>query len=143
MNTDWSEPYDSTNQSDVDAADRRIHFQLGWFANAIFSKDGDWPEVMKSLILNKSIAAGLSESRLPAFNQSEIDYVKGLHWLSEFQAFNSNFCNPKTILNKLKTLNDFAYLKIPFLKKKFLQMNFTEKFQAPLIFSVSMCILPD
>lgn len=79
MNTDWSEPYDSTNQSDVDAADRRIHFQLGWFANAIFSKDGDWPEVMKSLIFNKSIAAGLSESRLPAFNQSEIDYVKGLH----------------------------------------------------------------
>lgn len=84
VNGEWCEPYDSTNSSDIEAAERRLQFQFGWFANPIFSKTGDWPPVMKKFIGDKSAAAGFAESRLPPFTSEEIHYVKGL---SNFQNF--------------------------------------------------------
>ena len=37
-------------------------FMGGWFAHPIF-KNGDYPEVMKTRVRDRSLAAGLSESR--------------------------------------------------------------------------------
>ncbi|XP_026635645.1 lactase-phlorizin hydrolase-like [Microtus ochrogaster] len=48
----------------------------GWFAHPIF-KNGDYPEVMKTRILERSLAAGLSKSRLPEFTESEKKRING------------------------------------------------------------------
>lgn len=51
--------------------------QLGWISNPIFHKDGDYPDVMKQRILERSLLEGFNKSRLPEFSQEEIDFIKG------------------------------------------------------------------
>nr|BAF94233.1 Lct [Rattus norvegicus] len=76
ISSDWAEPRDPTNQGDVEAARRYVQFMGGWFAHPIF-KNGDYPEVMKTRIRDRSLAAGLNKSRLPEFTESEKSRIKG------------------------------------------------------------------
>ncbi|PIK41940.1 putative lactase-phlorizin hydrolase-like [Apostichopus japonicus] len=59
LNCDHFEPYDPSNETSVDAADRGFQFMLGWFASPIF-KTGDYPEVMREKVDFKSAAVGLN-----------------------------------------------------------------------------------
>lgn len=54
-----------------------IFEQFGWFANPIFDQNGDYPDVMKKFVENKSLQQGFKKSRLPAFTKDEIDYIRG------------------------------------------------------------------
>ncbi|KAJ8889657.1 hypothetical protein PR048_009158 [Dryococelus australis] len=51
---------------------------VGWFAHPIFSKEGDYPPVMKERIAANSKAEGFSRSRLPEFGEHWVNYIKGL-----------------------------------------------------------------
>ncbi|XP_051896413.1 lactase-like protein isoform X1 [Pristis pectinata] len=75
ITSEWGEPVDITSQKDIEAAERYIQFNLGWFANPIFN--GDYPQVMKDCIGRKSSLEGLSSSRLPAFTPLEKHFIKG------------------------------------------------------------------
>nr|XP_020500398.2 lactase-phlorizin hydrolase-like [Labrus bergylta] len=77
INSDWAEPRNPYKQEDVDAAKRYLQFFIGWFAHPIFN--GDYPEVMKKTIHERSLAAGLPKSRLPEFTPEEIQRIKGTH----------------------------------------------------------------
>ncbi|KAI8514032.1 hypothetical protein Bbelb_083560 [Branchiostoma belcheri] len=77
LNSDWAEPRDPDRAADVMAADRFLQFYLGWFANPIYSREGDYPAVMKETMLAKSQAEGLRESRLPQFTQDEVNFIRG------------------------------------------------------------------
>lgn len=83
LNTNWSEPKTNTSE-DVDATERALQFNFGWFANPVFN--GNWPQVMIDRIANRSKLEGLARSRLPEFTQEEIDYVNGT---ADFFALNT------------------------------------------------------
>lgn len=75
LNSDYCFPL-TNSAADLAAADRCMQFGLGWFANPIYG-NGDYPDVMKNLIANRSKAEGLKTSRLPSFTTAEIQRNKG------------------------------------------------------------------
>jgi len=73
----WMGPMNKNSTNDQQAKELGTQFNLGWFAHPIYSKDGDYPQVMKDRIANFSLAEGFSQSRLPSFTPDEIQYIKG------------------------------------------------------------------
>lgn len=69
-------PKDFTNLADLEAAETYNQFSLGWWASPIFGT-GDYPDVMKWQIGNKSLEQGFNSSRLPVFTEEEIQMNKG------------------------------------------------------------------
>ncbi|CAG9861428.1 unnamed protein product, partial [Phyllotreta striolata] len=45
------------------------------FFNPMFN--GDWPDIVKDRVAERSKAEGLASSRLPAFTPEEIEFIKG------------------------------------------------------------------
>ena len=76
LNCEWFQPEDEAKQSDIEAARRGMEFYVGWFAHPIFI-NGDYPEVMKTYIMDASLEHGRTQSRLPEFTQEEKNWIKG------------------------------------------------------------------
>jgi len=53
-----------------------MQWKLGWFANPVFN-GGDYPQMMKEKIYENSMAAGLTQSRLPSFTEAEKAMLNG------------------------------------------------------------------
>lgn len=84
MDSQWFEPRHD-NEEDRAAAERALQFHLGLYANPIFI-NGDYPEIVKTLVAQKSRAGGLKKSRLPVFTEEEKSMIKGTH---DYFAFNT------------------------------------------------------
>ncbi|XP_075037503.1 lactase/phlorizin hydrolase-like [Mixophyes fleayi] len=78
LNSDWALPVNPHKQEDVDAAWRYMMFFAGWFGYPVF-KTGDYPEIMKSRVRERSLAVGLPKTRLPEFTESEKQRIKGTY----------------------------------------------------------------
>lgn len=78
LNAGGCEPYDNSTQ-DIDACERLQQFSLGYYAHPIFSKHGDYPDIMKQRIANNSKQEGFPSSRLPTFSEEEVKYIRGTH----------------------------------------------------------------
>ncbi|CAG9856928.1 unnamed protein product [Phyllotreta striolata] len=76
INSVWFEPA-SESQCDIDAAERRQQFQIGWFAHPIYV--GDYPPLMIETIGQLSESQGFYDSRLPRFTRKEIQWIKDTH----------------------------------------------------------------
>ena len=76
LNVGWSEPLDLYNPDDLEASERASQFDVGWFAHPIYIS-GDYPDVMKWKIGNKSAEQGFAESRLPVFSEEDKTLIKG------------------------------------------------------------------
>ncbi|XP_056637476.1 lactase/phlorizin hydrolase-like [Diorhabda sublineata] len=70
----WIRPLTSS-PSDIEAATRQLQFECGMYFHPLFN--GDWPEILKQRIQERSFAANLSKSRLPEFTDEEIYDIKG------------------------------------------------------------------
>ena len=75
LNSIHEEPA-TESEEDRQAADRAYQFMLGWFAHPIYV-NGDYPQVMKDQIANKSAMQGYKRSRLPEFTAQEKNEIKG------------------------------------------------------------------
>uniref|UniRef100_H2Y2D6 beta-glucosidase n=1 Tax=Ciona intestinalis TaxID=7719 RepID=H2Y2D6_CIOIN len=77
MSTEWAEPKgQSAVEVDYEATDRVMQFFLGWYMHPIFV-NGDYPDVMKEYVAQRSAAQGEVTSRLPSFTQSEKNLILG------------------------------------------------------------------
>jgi len=75
LNTDWFEPLDPSDPAHVATARRSQQFRLGYWAAPVFR--GDYPEVVREVIGNRSQAQGFPQSRLPAFTPEESALLRG------------------------------------------------------------------
>ncbi|XP_048007482.1 myrosinase 1-like [Leguminivora glycinivorella] len=73
----WAEPKNSSNPDDIEAAERYLQMHLGTFAHPIFSKQGDYPEVVRNRVDKLSLQQGYTRSRLPYFTPEEIISLRG------------------------------------------------------------------
>lgn len=76
-------PQDSSVGDDV--VQRAMHFDIGWFANPIFSDEGGYPKEMVAEINERSRNEQRPWSRLPEMTDTERDYIKGS---ADFLGFN-------------------------------------------------------
>lgn len=80
LSTDWKEPKTQT-QADRDASERKMQFDLGVYAHPIYV-NGDYPEIMKTKVAEKSRIQNRPKSRLPEFTEQEKTMIKGLFFIS-------------------------------------------------------------
>lgn len=64
------------SEEDIEAREVAFQFECGRFANPIFSNEGDYPEIVKQRIDEKSKLEGHARSRLPTFSKEWIEYIK-------------------------------------------------------------------
>ncbi|XP_047122100.1 myrosinase 1-like [Schistocerca piceifrons] len=76
LKMDWPEP-ETNSTEDAEAAERARQFVMGMFGHPIYSKDGDYPAVVRQQVDANSKAEGRPRSRLPTFTQEEIEYIRG------------------------------------------------------------------
>nr|XP_056717147.1 lactase/phlorizin hydrolase [Euleptes europaea] len=76
LNSDWAEPKSPGNLEDVRAAERYLHFMLGWFAHPIFV-NGDYPDILKSQIQQKNQQCSTIIANLPMFSDKEKLLING------------------------------------------------------------------
>ncbi|XP_033217859.1 myrosinase 1-like isoform X2 [Belonocnema kinseyi] len=69
--------YFHKNEEDSITPDIAFQYDCGWMANPIFSKDGDYPKIMRERIDENSRIQGWPRSRLPKFTQTEVEYIRG------------------------------------------------------------------
>ncbi|KAF5987596.1 putative beta-glucosidase [Fusarium bulbicola] len=75
LNGDYYEPWDSSDLRDSEAAERRMQFHIGWFANPIFLGQ-DYPKCMRDQL----------KDRLPQFTSEELKLLRSAE--SDFYGMN-------------------------------------------------------
>lgn len=71
------------NENEKESSKIAFAFNCGWLTHPIFSKDGDYPPIMKKIIRKRSRLEGLQKSRLPIF---------ATHWIKKIRFVNSLYC---------------------------------------------------
>lgn len=87
----WMEPQNDDAQADIYGQRRGLEWYNGWLTHPIFSKSGDYSQLMRNRIDFKSLFQGFSRSRLPYFADKEVQLIKnsadflGINFCGEFK----------------------------------------------------------
>ncbi|XP_026489574.2 myrosinase 1-like [Vanessa tameamea] len=76
LSLNWADSVDNKTEN-VESTDLFREFSIGLYMNPIWSKEGDFPAVVKKRVLQKSIEQGYRKSRLPELSSEEIKLLKG------------------------------------------------------------------
>ncbi|KAH7120286.1 glycoside hydrolase superfamily [Dactylonectria estremocensis] len=77
LNGHFYEPHDATKQADIDAAQIRLEFYIGWFGDPIFLGK-DYPAPMKEYL----------GTRLPSFTTEDLELLKATYSINAFYGMN-------------------------------------------------------
>ncbi|KAJ8110242.1 hypothetical protein OPT61_g6865 [Boeremia exigua] len=77
LNGHFYEPYDVKREADIEAAERRMVFYIGWFGDPIFL-GLDYPEAMRHYL----------GSRLPVFSKFDLDLLRRTAHINAFYGMN-------------------------------------------------------
>ncbi|XP_059615138.1 myrosinase 1-like [Phlebotomus argentipes] len=77
-----------------DLVERAMAFQLGFFANAIFSRDGGWSKILQEIVDKNSMSEGRVWSRLPPFSPEEVQKVRGTADFLGLNYYTARFLEP-------------------------------------------------
>nr|AHZ59663.1 glycoside hydrolase family 1 [Phyllotreta striolata] len=83
LNSNWFEP-ETNSTEDLEASERTMQFIWGWLGHPLYK--GDYPEIMKIRVANRSKLEGYNQSRIQELTSEEIAFVKGTN---DFFAANS------------------------------------------------------
>ncbi|XP_063629934.1 myrosinase 1-like, partial [Cydia splendana] len=72
----WVEPVTNSTEN-VEAAEIYKEFTYGMYLDPIWSKNGDFPRLVKDRVAKKSKEQGFPRSRLPSLSKDEIELIKG------------------------------------------------------------------
>ncbi|QPG94257.1 hypothetical protein C2857_005518 [Epichloe festucae Fl1] len=81
LNGDYYEPWDDSDSRDADAAERRMEFHIGWFADPIFLKR-DYPGCMREQLGERLPA--FSDAELVLLGESDTDFYGMNYYTSQF-----------------------------------------------------------
>ncbi|KAG8252404.1 hypothetical protein J6590_057829 [Homalodisca vitripennis] len=73
----YSVPLNPNCPEDCAAADRQTQFQIALFTHPVFSKEGNFPLIVRELVDRNSWLEGRNVSKLPYFTPHEIQYIRG------------------------------------------------------------------
>lgn len=107
----WAKPKDDNSSEDKEAARRMIEFYLGWFAQPIYSKEGDYPKLMKDRIRELSLKQGFKKSRMPEFTKEEISYIRGTSDYFSLNEYAASIVTPGKCGESPSYLNDRAVIE--------------------------------
>ncbi|XP_071962886.1 cytosolic beta-glucosidase-like [Antedon mediterranea] len=92
LNSDYYQASDVDDPDTVEAAERAQQFVMGWFANPVYY--GDYPDVMKTTIAEKSEKQGFNASRLPEFTEAEKLSLAGSSDFFGFNCYTTSYARP-------------------------------------------------
>jgi beta-glucosidase/6-phospho-beta-glucosidase/beta-galactosidase len=92
LNSGFSYPEEGVDPS---YGDKAIEFELGRFSNAIFSKEGGYPQVMIDQIGNKSVTEGRPWSRLPSMTDAVKQHILGTADFLALNYYTSRMVKPR------------------------------------------------
>lgn len=94
--------YPKDESVDEEVTERALAFDIGWFANPVFSKSGGYPEALIEEIDARSKREGRTISRLPKMTEDEKEFIRGSadflgynYYSSRLVELNSSDYNPK------------------------------------------------
>ncbi|XP_069681383.1 myrosinase 1-like [Periplaneta americana] len=110
----WSEALNLNSSADRKAAELALQHTAGLYCHPIFSKEGDYPQVLKDNVGDKSLAQGFLKSRLPQFTPEEIEYIRGSADFLGLNEYSTFLVSAKEPSLELSFFNDFdAEISIP------------------------------
>ncbi|KAF7556903.1 hypothetical protein G7046_g6165 [Stylonectria norvegica] len=81
LNGDFYEPWDKTEPRDSEAAERRMQFHIGWFANPIFLRQ-DYPKCMREQLGER--LPDFTGSDMTILQQADSDFYGMNYYTSQF-----------------------------------------------------------